>query len=39
MEEDLVENQVAKLAESIQHLQQRIRELELQTMPSTPQEV
>jgi hypothetical protein len=39
MEEDPVENQVVKLAEAIQQLQQRIAELELQTVPSTPQEV
>jgi hypothetical protein len=39
MEEDPVESQVVKLAEAIQQLQQRIAELELQTVPSTPQEV
>ena len=39
MEENLVENQVAKLAKAIQQLQQRIAELELQIVPSTPQEV
>jgi hypothetical protein len=39
MEEDPVENQVAKLVEAIQQLQQRVAELELQTVPSTPQEV
>jgi hypothetical protein len=36
MEEDPVVNQVAKLVESIQQLQQRIIELELQIVPSTP---
>jgi hypothetical protein len=39
MEEDPVENQVVKLVEAIQQLQQRVAELELQTVPSTPQEV
>jgi hypothetical protein len=39
MEEDPVDNKVTKLAKSIQQLQQRVAELELQTMPSTPQEV
>jgi hypothetical protein len=39
MEEDPVESQVGKLVESIQHLQQRIEKLELQEVPSTPQEV
>lgn len=39
MEEDPVENQVVKLVEAIQQLQQRIAEPELQTVPSTPQEV
>jgi hypothetical protein len=39
MEEDLVESQVGKHAEAIQQLQQRIEELELQVVPSTPQEV
>jgi hypothetical protein len=39
MEEDPVEDQVVKLVEAIQQLQQRVAELELQVMPSTPQEV
>jgi TolA-binding protein len=39
MEEDPVERQVGKLVEAIQQLQQRIAELELQAVPSTPQEV
>jgi hypothetical protein len=39
MEEDLVESQVVKLEEAIQQLQQRIVELELKTVPRTPQEV
>jgi hypothetical protein len=39
MEEEPVENQVGRLAEAIQQLQQRIIELELQTVPSTLQEV
>jgi hypothetical protein len=34
-----VESQVGKLVESIQQLQQRVAELELQVVPSTPQEV
>jgi VIT1/CCC1 family predicted Fe2+/Mn2+ transporter len=38
-EEDPVEHQVAKLAEAIQQLQQRIADLELQTVPSTLQDV
>jgi chromosome segregation ATPase len=37
--EDPVENQVAKLVEAIQQLQQRIADLELQTVPSTLQDV
>jgi hypothetical protein len=37
-EEEPLECQVMKLAEFIQQLQQRIIELELQTIPSTPQE-
>jgi hypothetical protein len=36
IEEDPMENQVAKLAEAIQQLQQRVVELELQAVPSTP---
>jgi hypothetical protein len=36
---ELVEHQVAQLAEAIQQLQQRIAYLELQTVPSTPQYV
>jgi uncharacterized protein YaaN involved in tellurite resistance len=39
MKEDPMENQVANLVEAIQHLQQRVVELELQTVPSTPQKV
>jgi cell division septum initiation protein DivIVA len=39
VEEDPVEDQVVKLAEAIQQLQQRVAELELQAVPSTPQEV
>ena len=39
MEEHPMESQVGKLVESIQQLQQRITELELQTVPSTPHEV
>jgi hypothetical protein len=38
-EEDPVESQVAKLVEDIQQLQHRIAYLELQTIPSTPQDV
>jgi hypothetical protein len=37
--EEPFELQVMKLAEVIQQLQQRVMELELQTIPSTPQEV
>jgi hypothetical protein len=36
--EEPLEHQVMKLAEVIQQLQQRVVELELQTIPSTPQE-
>jgi hypothetical protein len=39
MEENPIEIQVGNLAEAIQQLQQRIAELELQAVPSTPQEV
>jgi hypothetical protein len=39
IEEYLVEIQVAKLAATIQQLQKRVAELELQAVPSTPQEV
>jgi hypothetical protein len=39
MEEDPMENQVGSLVEAIQQLHQRIEELELQTVPSTPHEV
>jgi vacuolar-type H+-ATPase subunit D/Vma8 len=39
IEEDIVENQVEKLTESIQQLQARVAALELQAMPSTLQEV
>jgi hypothetical protein len=35
-EEDPVEHQVAKLVEAIQQLQQRITDLELQSVPNTP---
>jgi septation ring formation regulator EzrA len=38
-EEDPVEHQVAKLAEAIQQLQQRITDLELQSVPNTLQDV
>jgi hypothetical protein len=34
--EEPIEHQVMKLAEVIQHLQQRVMELELQTIPETP---
>jgi hypothetical protein len=37
MEEDPVESQVAKLVEAIKQLQQRVVEMELQAVPSTPQ--
>jgi vacuolar-type H+-ATPase subunit D/Vma8 len=37
--EEPIEHQVMKLAEVIQQLQQRVVELELQTIPQTPQEV
>jgi hypothetical protein len=37
-EEEPLEHQVMKLAEAIQQLQQRVMDLELQTIPSTPQE-
>jgi hypothetical protein len=39
MEEDPVENKVVKLFEAIQQLQKRIAYLELETIPSTLQEV
>jgi hypothetical protein len=39
MEEETIESQVGKLAEAIQQLQERVAELELQAVPSTPQEV
>jgi hypothetical protein len=39
MEEDKVEIQVGNLVESIQQLQQKVAELELQAVPSTLQEV
>jgi hypothetical protein len=39
MEEDPVENQVENIVESIQQLQHRFTELDLQTVPSTPQDV
>ena len=38
-EEDPVDYQVVQLAEAIQQLQQRIADLELQTIPSTLQDV
>jgi hypothetical protein len=38
-EQESVEVQVVKLAETIQQLQARITELEIQAVPSTPQEV
>jgi predicted nucleic acid-binding Zn-ribbon protein len=38
-EEEPVEHQVAHLVEAIQQLQQRIADLELQTVPSTPQDM
>jgi low affinity Fe/Cu permease len=38
-DEKLVEHQVAQLAEAIQQLQQRIADLELRTVPNTPQDV
>jgi hypothetical protein len=38
-EENPVEHQVAQLVEAIQQLQQRITNLELQTISSTPQDV
>jgi hypothetical protein len=37
--EEPIERQVMKLAEVIQQLQQRVMDLELQTIPQTPQEV
>jgi hypothetical protein len=39
MEKHPMESQVGKLVESIQQLQQRVAELELQAVPSTLQEV
>jgi SepF-like predicted cell division protein (DUF552 family) len=39
MEEETTESQVGKLAESIQQLQARVAELELQAVLITPQEV
>jgi hypothetical protein len=39
MEEETIEIQVGKLAEAIQQLQAKVAELELQALPSTPQEV
>jgi hypothetical protein len=38
-EEEPVEHQVAQLTETIQQLQQRITDMELRIMPSTPQDV
>jgi vacuolar-type H+-ATPase subunit D/Vma8 len=37
--EDRIEHQVMTLAEVIQQIQQRVMDLELQTIPQTPQEV
>jgi vacuolar-type H+-ATPase subunit D/Vma8 len=37
--EEPIEHQVTKLVEVIQQLQQRVVELELKTIPQTPQEV
>jgi hypothetical protein len=39
IEEETTESQVGKLVEAIQQLQARVAELELQAVPSTPQEV
>jgi hypothetical protein len=39
MEEETTESQVGKLVEAIQQLQARVVELEIQAVPSTPQEV
>jgi hypothetical protein len=39
MEEETTKSQVGKLVEAIQQLQARVAELELQAVPSTPQEV
>jgi len=36
MEEDPMDDKVAKIVEAIQHLQQMIKELELQIMPNSP---
>ena len=38
-EEEPLERQVMKLVEVIQQLQQRVMDLELHTIPQTPQEV
>jgi hypothetical protein len=38
-EEDQVENQVAQLTKVIQQLQQIIADLELRTVPNTPEDV
>jgi hypothetical protein len=38
-ESNSVEMQVGKLVEAIQQLQERLAELEIQAIPSTPQEV
>jgi hypothetical protein len=38
-EHEIVEDQVVKLAEAIQQLQERVTELEIQAVPSTLQEV
>jgi hypothetical protein len=39
MEEETAKSQVGKLVEAIQQLQERVAELELQEVSSTPQEV
>jgi hypothetical protein len=39
MEEEISESQVGKLTTTIQQLQERVAELELQAVSSTPQEV
>jgi hypothetical protein len=39
IEEDIVEIQVENLIKAIQQLQERVAELELQVVPSTPQKI
>jgi hypothetical protein len=39
IEEDIVEIQVENLIKAIQQLQERVTELELQVVPSTPQKI